>query len=624
MPDDSQTRMFSMPIPHPSAIPLGQAHSYYPYGARSDSYAQNIPPHPVTPPHSLLSTYEGAVRPQKIPRYVTSPMPTASPLSCNNSTYFPPETAVSPAGWPLLLHGHYPSSTSPEIPPFLIGTHHVDEFALPEGNQYAEPEPMVSGGSFEHSSRPWDHPQEPSRHQYLPQSQQRDVRYLYEEYPRPLSPPRQPSAPPRSYPSSYDHSRRPQTQSRPHGSHATTLQSSQLQANHPPPPPIWPRSIVHSTSEPTSTSHSSSGARQNSVYVSGRAVPYNDVEYAGSAQSCPPVGVESLPSRAGHWQERRGVAASATLPPPLTSNTPVYTTGHSPVSFAHSVVGLGHNPIYKEPEELLEGSDSTRWILEKGIKKALLVGINYTGQAGDIEELHGCVHDVLAMGQFLIDQGYLRENIRTLTDDVNDRTRWPTKMNILANIDWLVRDSKESDTFFFHFSGHGTRVKDEDGDEREGYDDAILPVDHVKNGYILDDELNRRLVKPLSKGCRLTTLVDACHSGTSMDLPFQYSNNDHCNALVEIIDEKNVKTKGTEADVVSFSSCRDDEVAEDISSNELDVGAMTSIFINAYRDGLTYRQFFNKIGSLMKGDQHSQKPQLGTSHKINLDCKIVF
>lgn len=40
---------------------------------------------------------------------------------------------------------------------------------------------------------------------------------------------------------------------------------------------------------------------------------------------------------------------------------------------------------------------------------------------------------------------------------------------------------------------------------------------------ITDDEIHMRLVKPLSEGCFLTALFDTCHSGTVMDLPFEYN-----------------------------------------------------------------------------------------------------
>ena len=81
--------------------------------------------------------------------------------------------------------------------------------------------------------------------------------------------------------------------------------------------------------------------------------------------------------------------------------------------------------------------------------------------------------------------------------------------------------------FFFHFSGHGGRVKDDNGDEDDGYDETIYPVDFEKfegeSGQIRDDKMHDLLIKPLCEGCRLTCIFDSCHSGTALDLPFVYS-----------------------------------------------------------------------------------------------------
>jgi len=52
-------------------------------------------------------------------------------------------------------------------------------------------------------------------------------------------------------------------------------------------------------------------------------------------------------------------------------------------------------------------------------------------------------------------------------------------------------------------------------------DETILPTDYETAGQIVDDELNERLVKPLLPGVTLHALIDACHSGTAMDLPYR-------------------------------------------------------------------------------------------------------
>ena len=40
-------------------------------------------------------------------------------------------------------------------------------------------------------------------------------------------------------------------------------------------------------------------------------------------------------------------------------------------------------------------------------------------------------------------------------------------------------------------------------------------------GMIIDDEINRLLVNPVNTNVRLHAVIDACHSGTAMDLEFR-------------------------------------------------------------------------------------------------------
>ena len=42
--------------------------------------------------------------------------------------------------------------------------------------------------------------------------------------------------------------------------------------------------------------------------------------------------------------------------------------------------------------------------------------------------------------------------------------------------EWVVRESEPGDTVWIHYSGHGGRVRDQDGDEEDGYDETLIPV----------------------------------------------------------------------------------------------------------------------------------------------------
>ena len=61
------------------------------------------------------------------------------------------------------------------------------------------------------------------------------------------------------------------------------------------------------------------------------------------------------------------------------------------------------------------------------------------------------------------------------------------------------------------------------GDEEDGYDETLIPVDFQQNGQIRDDDLLRILVKPTPAGVTMTCLMDCCHSGTVLDLPYRFT-----------------------------------------------------------------------------------------------------
>ena len=86
-----------------------------------------------------------------------------------------------------------------------------------------------------------------------------------------------------------------------------------------------------------------------------------------------------------------------------------------------------------------------------GRRKALLIGINYFGQRG---QLRGCINDVKNMSTYLNGNfGYAREDMVILTDDQQNPMSQPTKQNILRAMHWLVKDAKPNDSLFFHYSG---------------------------------------------------------------------------------------------------------------------------------------------------------------------------
>mmetsp|Transcript_8045 Transcript_8045/g.12307 ORF Transcript_8045/g.12307 Transcript_8045/m.12307 type:complete len:306 (+) Transcript_8045:144-1061(+) len=154
-----------------------------------------------------------------------------------------------------------------------------------------------------------------------------------------------------------------------------------------------------------------------------------------------------------------------------------------------------------------------------GMKRAILIGINYTGQRG---ELSGCHNDVNNIAKYLENvHGFDPKNMLRLVDNGVDHA--PTRANIMNAFTRIGDYSKAGDVVFLHYSGHGSRVPDRDGDEDDGYDETLVPVDFERNGQIVDDDILRLLVKPLAAGVTMTCLMDCCHSGTVLDLPYRFT-----------------------------------------------------------------------------------------------------
>jgi hypothetical protein len=298
----------------------------------------------------------------------------------------------------------------------------------------------------------------------------------------------------------------------------------------------------------------------------------------------------------------------------------------------------------------------------QGKKKALLIGINYKGTSS---ALSGCINDVHAIRDFLMKNRWPSDDrhILCLVDDSPQPHLQPTRQNILEAMRWLVRGATAGDSLFFHFSGHGATVEDKDGDEQDGLDDTICPVDYARAGMIVDDEMNHILVKALPAQVRLTALFDCCHSGSALDLPFTYhadgqlKTNDSAlkriagggknigmNAMrgnfagamsgaMSLVksftsgsgmsSEQRQQLKGNAfADVIMLSGCKDAQTSADAAFNGMAGGAMTYAFIETmkqFNGACSYGMLLGRMREVISSQGHSQKPQLSSARYMDMN-----
>ncbi|NTV95029.1 MAG: caspase family protein [Thiobacillus sp.] len=270
-------------------------------------------------------------------------------------------------------------------------------------------------------------------------------------------------------------------------------------------------------------------------------------------------------------------------------------------------------------------------------RKAVLVGINdYRG----INDLSGCVNDVTNMRDILRNYlGFTNNQIRVLTDSR------ATKANILARLTWLVKNAKSGDFLVFHYSGHGSQIRDRDGDELEdGMDELICPHDFDWNGtYITDDDLNA-IFTQLPKGVLLEVFLDSCHSGTGLrdvefgrpaelgpatvpppsrprympppiDIVCRHEGEEDQLQKVKLFD----KARGDLVHHILWAGCRSDQTSADAFIDGKYNGAFTYYFCYHMRRSngtLSRADLLTRIRSSLNHGGYSQIPQLETEATV--------
>ena len=145
-------------------------------------------------------------------------------------------------------------------------------------------------------------------------------------------------------------------------------------------------------------------------------------------------------------------------------------------------------------------------------KLALLVGAN--GYAGS--PLFGCITDTELQYQLLVNRfGFNPKDILIVSDNAVIK---PTRQGILqAFEEHLIKQAKAGDVVVFHYSGHGSRVKDPD--TTDGLNSTFVPIDRtmklVGNKFEVSDIMGRTLFLLMSaiQTDNFTAVLDSCHSG---------------------------------------------------------------------------------------------------------------
>ena len=267
------------------------------------------------------------------------------------------------------------------------------------------------------------------------------------------------------------------------------------------------------------------------------------------------------------------------------------------------------------------------------MRKALLVGINYTGTP---YRLYGCINDVVNMGSYL--QKVRKYNSLTIMTDTT--TIKPTRSNILAGFRALLQGAKSGDELWFHFSGHGSLVNDASRDEESGQDSCICPIDVARAGFISDDVIRSNLAALVPKGVRLYMVLDACHSGTGCDLRYKYDDASYLTSRLTTLPEKYVpndwslqqtnyefkRYDKTAGEVFCISGCQDEQTSADAFLGGQASGVVTYLLLNCLNNNsestYKWKHLLKDICCGEKVNRFTQRTALTSGNALNLEDTV--
>ena len=243
-------------------------------------------------------------------------------------------------------------------------------------------------------------------------------------------------------------------------------------------------------------------------------------------------------------------------------------------------------------------------------KKALLVGINYLNTS---YELTGCINDTTRMKQLLSSHGF--NDFKILTDLTSVK---PTKANILNEFKNLIVNAKSGDILFFYYSGHGSYTYDRNNDETDGRDEMLVSSDLQA---ILDDELKTILQNHLSREITIIGMFDSCHSGTILDLKYNYLDSDNYDKYSE-----NNKVSECQGNVIMISGCMDSQTSAEALIENKAQGALTWSFIDCInkKPNCSWREILKNMRDVLKANGFEQIPQLSTDSFYDIDSKLFI
>lgn len=266
---------------------------------------------------------------------------------------------------------------------------------------------------------------------------------------------------------------------------------------------------------------------------------------------------------------------------------------------------------------------------------ALLVGVGKYRSA-EFTPLNGPPND-LVLVEKVLRGNYGVSNITILKDEM------ATSHRILAEFKKLKSKTVKNDIIFFYFSGHGTQEKDMNGDEADGWDEALVAYDYnqeTRAGLILDESL-AKIFNDLADR-QVLSVIDSCHSGTitrsaitgkfkSRWVPPSERRGTQHTFFAGInpgMNDQQLPPKH-----ILMSACQD---AQEALETELPFygnyhGLFTAFFVKGLQgdadingDGkITFRELYDNVSANLRSTREEQVPAVAVSDEKSLDLPFL-
>ena len=256
--------------------------------------------------------------------------------------------------------------------------------------------------------------------------------------------------------------------------------------------------------------------------------------------------------------------------------------------------------------------------MAKGI--SIHIGLDFVDEQhyGATHTLPFCTNDAKAMEAIASQIGY--ESYVLLNENATSHRFFYFLSEASASLEM-------DDILFISFSGHGSLVKDINGDEEDGSDETLVFFDRM----VVDDELYQRWNK-FKKGVRILFISDSCHSGTITkelykslwgDLFHQQQKRDEDKGMnkvylrnkdmydSQLIDIPAHPKTPVMCSVLLLSACQEDQVAAATGSEGSVLSPFTEILLDSWADGRfegNYKDFYSIIRKEIRRLNLRQRP----------------